>query len=270
MNRANAVLVVVVFLCALHAGAQANRDFFFGGMPRTNTAIADMHITVITNIAYVVGYDETRKNPAWVAYKLIKKKPAFRLERPSSGYPMDEQTLSKVPANAYSDSPRDTLIGRQRWDHGHMAANNAIAKVFGKDAQIATFKMSNMCPQSHRLNGGKWKVLEDKEYNYSQRFGKLWTICGPIYGRKLRTLKHGIEVPSGYYKILVRDDGDQPQVLAITFDYYPPTGDNALLYIKNHIATVRELETTTGLDFFNALSKAAQDRLETTKPTALW
>lgn len=250
--------------------AQGAGDFFFGGKPKTNGAIADLHITVITNIAYVVGYDETRKNPAWVAYQLVKKKPAFRLDRPTIGYPMDELTLSKVPANAYSDSPRDSLIGNIRWDHGHMAANNAIARVFGKEAQIATFKMSNMCPQSHRLNGGKWKVLEDKEYKYSQRFGKLWTVCGPIFSKHIRTLKHGIEVPSAYFKILVRDDGTQPEVLAITFEYYPSTGDNALLYLKNHIATVREVEAATGLDFFNTLPTPAQDRLETTKPIALW
>lgn len=263
-------LLFSLLLLSQGAGAQANRDFFFGGMPKTNGAIADMHITVITNIAYVVGYDETRKNPAWVAYKLVKKKPAYKLARPSSGYPMDEQTLSQVPANAYSDSPRDPLIGNIRWDHGHMAANNAIARVFGKDAQIATFKMSNMCPQSHRLNGGKWKVLEDKEYSYSQRFGRLWTICGPIYEKKIRTLRHGIEVPSGYYKILVRDDGDEPEVIAITFHYYPPTGDIALQYLNNNIKTVRDIESATGLDFFNKFSKAKQDRMETVKPSALW
>lgn len=262
--------ILVVCLLASRGNAQTFKDFFYGGMPQTNGAITDMHITVITNIAYVVGYDETRKNPAWVAYKLVKKRPAFRLERPTIGYPEDDLTLSKVPANAYSDSPRDPLIGRLRWDHGHMAANNAIAKVFGRAAQIATFKMSNMCPQSHRLNGGKWKVLEEREYNYSQRFGKLWTMCGPIYGKKLRTLRHGIEVPSGFYKILVRDDGDEPKVLAITFDYYPPTGDNALLYLNNHIGTVRDLESATGLDFFNTFTKAVQDNLETTKPLALW
>jgi len=162
------------------------------------------------------------------------------------------------------------LIGTQRWDHGHMAANNAIAKVFGKEAQIATFKMSNMCPQSHRLNGGKWKVLEDKEYNYSQRFGKLWTICGPIFAKHIRTLKHDIEVPSAYYKILIRDDGAEPEVLAITFEYFPPAGDDALQYLKNHIATIRELESATGLNFFNTLPASVQNRLETTKLTALW
>ena len=261
----------LTLFCLLFAGASPvfAREFFFGGMPQTNGLVANLHITVITNEAYVVGYDETRKDPVWVAYKLVKQKPAYKLARPNIGYPMDEKTLSKVPANAYSDSPKDSLIGNQRWDHGHMAANDAIAKVYGKDAQLVTFKMSNMCPQSHRLNGGKWKTLESMEYRYSQDSGELWTICGPIFDKHIRTLTYGIEVPSSYYKILVRVVNNKPQALAITFGYYPPVGD-PLQYLKSHLTTIREIEKATGLDFFNQLPKTDQDNLEMVKAVALW
>jgi endonuclease G len=253
-------------LATLHGAAQ---DFFIGGMPKTNGHVANLRITVITNVAYVVGYDETRKDPAWVAYKLVKKSPPFHLPRPS-GYPTDENTISKVPANAYADSPPDPLAGNARWDHGHMAANDAVAKIFGSEAQLATFKMSNMCPQSHRLNAGKWKSLEQREYGYSQRFGELWTICGPIFTRHIRTLTYGIEVPDGYYKILVRKSGNDLKALAITFDYFPSASDTTMQYFQNHLASIRDIENLTGLDFFNQLPKPAQDTLEMPKAVVLW
>jgi len=185
---------------------------------------------------------------------------------------MDDQTVSKVPANAYSDSSKDPLAGNRRWDHGHMAANDAIAKVFGKAAQLATFKMSNMCPQSHRLNGGKWKVLEGREYKYSQSFGEVWTICGPIFEKHLRTLTHGIEVPSSYYKILVRKDGGKLTAMAVKFEYYPGLGgtSTSLDYLNRRLKSIAELETLTGLDFFSGLPNDVEQPLEVSKADAVW
>ena len=255
---------------ALCCRAEIPADFVLGGIPKTNGLIANFRITVITNVAYVTGYDETRKDPVWVTYKLVKQQPPYNLPRPNIGYPMDENTESKVPSNGYSENPRDPLIGRTRWAHGHMAANNAIASVFGQEAQLATFKMSNMCPQSTRLNSGKWKVLEEREYNYSQQFGEMWTVCGPIFQKHIRTLKYGVEVPTGYYKILVRKSGDILEALAITFEYYPPLGIHPTVYLKSHLTSIREVEKQTGLDFFPAFPQATQDSLETTKAPTLW
>jgi endonuclease G len=259
-----------IFFFALNTLGGAPADFFLGGMPRTNGQVSNLRITVITNIAYVVGYEENHKDPAWVAYKLVKKKPAFKFGRPSFGYPMDEMTVSRVPANAYFDSPIDALAGNVRWDHGHMAANNAIMKVFGKDAQEATFKMSNMCPQSHRLNAGKWKAFEEREYSYSQRFGEVYTVCGPIFAMHLRTLTYGIDVPSGYYKILVRKVDNKPKALALTFEYYPAADMKPAEYFPKHLRSIRDIETATGLDFFSELPESVQDELETEKPFLMW
>ncbi len=268
--KSRTIAAISLFALGLSCWAEIPKDFVLGGIPRTNGLVAHFNITVITNVAYVTGYDETRKEPAWVGYKLVKRKPAYKLQRPDIGYPMDDKTLSKVPANAYSLDPKDPLIGNTKWEHGHMAANDAIAKVFGQEAQLATFKMSNMCPQSHRLNGGKWKVLESREYKYSQKLGETWTVCGPLFEKKLRTLKCGTEVPSGFYKILVRKNGDELEAMAITFEFYPRLGDNPTVYLKAHLTTIRELERRSGLDFFPALPQPAQDLLETTKTKTLW
>src|SRR6185436_6439533 len=150
-----------------------------------------------------------------------------------------------------------------RWDHGHMAANDAVAKIFGIDAQLATFKMSNMCPQSHRLNAGKWKSLEQREYRYSQHYSELYTICGPIFTTHIRTLTHGIEVPDAYYKILVRKSGNSLKALAITFEFFPSSSLGTMEYLQSHLTSIRDIENLTGLDFFNQLPTPVQDALET-------
>ena len=250
--------------------AEIPKDFMLGGLPKTNGLVKHLDITVITNVAYVVGYDETRKDPIWVAYKLVKHDPPFKLPRPASTYFMDPHTKSKVPQNGYSHDPKSQLIGNKKWAHGHMAANDAIAKAFGEDAQLATFKMSNMCPQAPRLNGGKWKVLEGKEHKYAQKFGEVWTVCGPIFSTHLATLSEGVEVPSAYYKILIRKDGAKLTAMAVQFEFFPKLGENSILYLKNHLVSIDDLEKLTGLDFFSALPATVENDLEAAKATTIW
>jgi endonuclease G len=259
-------IIFLAVIVSLHAD-----DFFFGGMPKPTGAIADFDITVITNRPYVVGYDETRKDPLWAAYKLIKREPLFDLPRPDVPYAVDDQTKSKVPSNGYAENPKEKKIGTTKWVHGHMAANDALGEVYGRDAQLATFKMSNMCPQSTRLNSGKWKVLEQKEVSYAQGFGEMWVICGPVFQKKVvPPLKHGVVVPNKYYKILLRKNADgKPEAMAIVFEYYPKVG-NAGVYLQNHLSTVRAVEKLTGLDFFSELPQSVQDGFEKKKLTSLW
>ena len=52
-------------------------------------------LLTLTNVGYAVGYDEVRKNPAWVAYRL------FKVENPTSGkrprrFKVDHRTQAKL------------------------------------------------------------------------------------------------------------------------------------------------------------------------------
>lgn len=59
-------------------------SFYYAGMPRTTTR----SLNILTNIAYMVGYDEQRRNPAWVCFRLFKvanlkrppRKDSFRID----------------------------------------------------------------------------------------------------------------------------------------------------------------------------------------------
>lgn len=260
-------LIFGSFLLFVSLISKAADDFFYGGIPK---AKANLDITIVTNRPYVVGYDENRRDPLWAAYKLKKVDKLKKLDRPEIPYAMDDQTRSKVPTGGYFGNPKEPKIGNSVWVHGHMAANDALGEIYGRDAQVATFKMSNMCPQSTRLNSGKWKTLEQKEVKYSQSFGDMWVICGPIFSEQIvPPLNHDVVVPNKYYKILLRKKNDKPQVMAIIFDYFPPVG-NANEYLKEHLVSVRTVEKVTGLDFFSSLPKATEDALETNSLKDIW
>jgi hypothetical protein len=78
------------------------------------------------------------------------------------------------------------------YDRGHMAPNWGVSICYGRDAQVQTFLLTNVIPQSPALNRGLWETLEKIISNdYAERFGQVWVICGPIFGSNLGTLKDG-------------------------------------------------------------------------------
>ena len=123
-------------------------DPFFAGQPVTTNVYV-----VLTNRTYVVAYDKTTMNPAWVAYKLYRPKSFDAPSRPSSF-----RTDKRLPEIPVSDYYTDT-----GFDRGHMAPNYGIAVCYGKGGQKETFLMSNVIPQTPGLNRGPWRFLEESE-----------------------------------------------------------------------------------------------------------
>jgi DNA/RNA endonuclease G (NUC1) len=139
---------------------------FFGGQPVSTTY--PNPIKIIKNEGFIVGYDEKRMNPAWVAYRIFKDDIETGPKRPSR-FSIDKRTSAKVSHNDYTNSG---------YDRGHMAPNYAIALRYGVDAQKETFLMSNIVPQSPALNQGPWRELEeDVAREYGNSCGEVWVIC---------------------------------------------------------------------------------------------
>ncbi len=60
-------------------------------------------ITVLENTAYVVGYDETRENPAWVAYRIPARSVPGDFPRPKR-FQADTRTRAGVTHDDYTNS----------------------------------------------------------------------------------------------------------------------------------------------------------------------
>jgi len=90
----------------------SDRLFNYAGLPRP-TAAYPYRILLLTNSAYLTGFCEQRKAPAWVSYRVFKLDHPDSLPRPSR-FLIDERTHAKVSHDDYTHSG---------YDRGHMAPN---------------------------------------------------------------------------------------------------------------------------------------------------
>jgi endonuclease G len=206
---------------------------------------------------YVVGYDEQRKNPAWVAYHLtaIEQKPTSK--RPSK-FKTDKDTEAKVSHKDYTKSG---------YDRGHMAPNYGISTRYGREAQLETFLMSNIVPQKPNLNRGVWRELEMKVAKLANRFDDVYIITGPIYDNQIETIsKKHIEIPDGFYKIIVDLENNMPRALA----FIMPQNVNRKDEPEKFLTSIDEIEKQTGLDFFSDLEDSYESKFEAKKVKEIW
>jgi endonuclease G len=230
--------------------------YYYAGMPRTTASFSDQ-LTVLTNIGYVVGYSEARKNPSWVCYRLSQVGSLKAPPRPQQ-FSVDARTGSRVSPADYTGSG---------YDRGHMAPNYAIAVCYGSVAQLETFRMSNIIPQKPDLNRRVWERLEQEEVKtYAQRFKTVWVIDGPIFDATPSRLRSGVAVPRACYKIIIQEEGGQPRMLALVMPQDATGSEKLGLFLTS----VRNIEDETGLDFLNELPREMQDRVETVQAPQMW
>src|SRR5690606_15577773 len=157
-----------------HSAPVISAEVFAGDRTHTYAGIpvSEQKLTVLKNKGYLVGYDEQRRNPAWVAYRVFPPTSFHPPQRPEE-FQADRRTRAQIQPHDYR---------RSGYDRGHMAPNLAIALLYGPEAQRETFLMSNILPQTPELNRGVWKRLEARIIRrYATRFQEVWIIVGPIY-----------------------------------------------------------------------------------------
>jgi endonuclease G, mitochondrial len=230
------------------------RKYAYAGLP-CPTSYSN-RLEVIQNIGYAVGYDEKRKDPAWVAFCHHRVSSPQHLPRPTK-FTVDERTTSRVASDDYTGTG---------YDRGHMAPNYAIAICFGQKAQLETFFMSNIVPQRPNLNRKDWRLLEERVVDYARRFGDVWEITGPIFGAQPRRLRAGVEIPDAFYKILLDEDRGKPRVLAFVMSQ-EVVGSEPL---EKFLTSVDETEKESGLDFLSDLPDDVETRLEAERPSGMW
>jgi len=234
---------------------KTDRRFVYAGNPKPMPAFP-YQIHVLTNIGYVVGYCEERKDPAWVGYRLFKVSNMQAPKRPQQ-FMVDARTSARVVSADYTGSG---------YDRGHMAPNYAIAVCYGQEAQLQTFLMSNIIPQKPSLNRGIWKNLEQMEIrNYAQELEEIWVLTGGIFETN-EHLASGIAVPTNCYKILVDEQDGKPRVLAFIIKQ----DVNGTEQFANFLTNVDFIERKTGLDFLADLPDEEENKLEALTAGRLW
>ncbi|MEI8198005.1 MAG: DNA/RNA non-specific endonuclease [Phycisphaerae bacterium] len=139
--------------------------------------------------------------------------------------------------------------------------------------------LTNIAPQRHELNVGVWEALEQLEDDdYAQRFGQIWVIDGPLFDADPPRLHGEIQVPRAFYKILVREENGRPRFLAFIIPQPGPEGqrggtDRSVARAaapRRFLASVKQVERASQLDFFWQLERTIQDSAESSIPADIW
>ena len=236
----------------VHKPVSEYRAFIYGGLPK-----ADEPLTILRNKGYIVGYSEKHKDPAWVAYRLFRVDNPPTLPRPKR-FLVDDRTEARVKHSDYTGTG---------YDRGHMAPNHAIATRYGKQAQLETFLMSNICPQRPSLNRQLWRRLESIAANdYANRLEEIWVIVGPIFGEDGGRLPGGVDVPVSFYKIIVDEVAGKPRMLAFIMRQ-EVRGDEAP---RLFLTSIDKIEARAGIDFFPMLKDSIEDVVEAEDNDDMW
>jgi len=232
------------------------------GNPVPHKLVGPYHVLV--NDGYVSGYDAGIQDPRWVETRF------FAVSNPASAArPEEFSTDERIEPEHQVDTHYWTRSG---YDRGHMAPNWGVSICYGRQAQVESFLLTNVIPQSPALNRGLWETLEKIISNdYAERFGQVWVICGPIFGSNLGTLKDGkVLIPDRCYKIVLRvDQNGSPHVLAFEMPQDLPMGHQQRDLLQ-YLTTIAKIEQDTGIGFFPELPAELRTVVENDVETRMW
>lgn len=234
--------------------ATLSRDKAYAGFPRPTDD--DLKVRLLENTAYATGYSDERKNPLWTAYKLVPDRIGTNLKRPKN-FTTDDRTLARVRTSDFSHTG---------YERGHMAPNSPIADCWGQKAQLETFLLSNICPQSKALNEEVWENMERTEATRYSKSEPVWVICGPLFSDKPTTIKNGVQIPERFYRIVIRERSGKPDVMA--FDVPQTVKGNEKP--DQFLTTVSDIQSKSHLDFMWELPDDIENNIEAKKSAAVW
>lgn len=214
-------------------------------------------LVFLENKGFTLAYDESRKNPAWVAYRVSRND----LEIPDGKIPqyqMDQRTNAKVNASDYDHTGYFIT---------QLAPSEIMSMRYGTEAEQNSFLMSNAVPQLANLHQGPWKDLIDKlKMPYPNNFNVLWVITGPLYDNWVKRLSFGIEVPDSFFVILIDEQAGKPRALSFILPQSAELNQSLNLFITN----IDEIESKSGFNFFPDLNDELENELESHTFRTVW
>lgn len=131
-----------------------------------------------------------------------------------------------------------------------------------------TFLMSNMQPQSPKLNQKTWKYLEDYTREIVGKQNEAYVYAG-CYGEQGK-IREKITIPTNCFKIIVvlpEGDDDMKRIdkntRVIAVDM--PNDETVSIRWRSYLTTTDAVEEKTGFDFLSGVSKKIQKEIESKK-----
>ena len=210
--------------------------------------LKDRSERILKRTNYTVSYNRNWNLPNWVAWELNKNETKGKNNR-SEEFTVDTELpkANQVESWDYSGSG---------YDRGHMcpAGDNHFSSI----AMNESFLMSNMCPQNHELNTGKWNDLEIACRRWANRYGEVYIVCGPIIDKrngKRIGKAHDIIVPEQFFKVILITSTNPARGIGYIFE-----NNGSDRPYKAY--SIDEIEKKTGIDFFPNLPDNIENIVE--------
>lgn len=218
--------------------------------------LKDRSEKILKRSNYTISYNRNWNQPNWVAWELNKNETKGRNNR------NEEFTADPDLAEAYQVESYD--YSGSGYDRGHMCP--AGDNHFDAKAMNESFYMSNICPQNHELNAGKWNDLEIACRKWANRYQQLFIVCGPIIDKrngKRIGKEHEIIVPEKFFKVILITSTQPARAIGYIFE-------NNASEKPYKTYSVDEIETITGIDFFPNLPDNIENMVESRYETKDW
>lgn len=190
--------------------------------------------TLICRTGYATLNDVKAKLPIWSAYVSDGKS--------SIGCAIRKNNFA--PDNSLRKGDRAELIdyAKSGYDMGHQIP--AGDQAYSLETEDQSFLLTNMAPQTPRLNRGTWKLLETYIRAWAVESNNNFLIyVGPVYSDESKTIgPNNVVVPDAFYKI-VADLGSKKAYAFIMPQ--TATGND----LSKYQVTVNEVELLTGIRF---------------------
>lgn len=245
-------VAVLLFCCAglayrQHASATVTYCSF--GIPPAEQMLKVEGSTNGTRIDYdyfSVDFNSDLHIPNWVAWELTRDE-TFGTEKRSKF----------LRDNSVDGCPNSSDYTGSGYDRGHMAP--AADMKWSPTAMEQCFYMTNICPQSHILNGGTWKKLEEKCRIWARVDSAIIIVCGPILTPAPDEFigRSEVAVPKGFFKVICSPHADPPRAIGFIMPNGKVEGG-----LQAAAVSVDSVESITGLDFFSALPDSIEDAIE--------
>lgn len=212
-----------------------------------------------TGINYSVEWDNGIRAQRWSCYQLYASLLQRNTTRTSSTYPND----FFLPD--YCQFSTDPYRGNG-YDHGHICPS--ADRLCSEEANMQTFFMSNMQPQTRSFNSGIWSRMEAQVRTWAEStaFDTLYICKGGTIDKENQILKYisndteTIPVPKYYFMALL-GKGTQGYS-AIGFWVEHKDGISSKDPLSNYMVNIHDLEQMTGIDFFHNLPDNLEESIE--------
>lgn len=221
----------------------------------SNANNSDANNYLMVNPFFALSYNRARGTANWVAWR-VTQADIGNIDR--GNFRPDPN----LPANFPRITPNDyTGSG---FDRGHLCPSKDRSNA--REANDATFFMTNIVPQEPDSNQGVWKTFEDETRKIVENGNEVYVTTG-VLGDRGR-LKNKVTIPASLWKVVVvlpqgtdiSSVNPNTRIIAVNIPNAKGVRDDNW---RKYRTTVRQIEQQTGYNLFSNLPPNVQEIIET-------